>query len=160
MDHSNPFDAPKSDVSKIEETHRNRELREWLGLTFADLLVYIALALAVAMLFFDNIVLNSVLGALAICISIASCPLGMKRDPEFSPLTNFAKLVSYPFFVLFVLVVITARCLGLNAHNLYSCLTNRSTRTLPPWADTSSSHSDFSSPSIAPQSAPPVNSIR
>jgi hypothetical protein len=39
-------------------------------------------------------------------------------------------------------------------------LTNRSTRTLPPMATSSSTHSDFSSPSSAPQSAPPVNSIR
>ena len=41
-----------------------------------------------------------------------------------------------------------------------SGLTNRSTRTLPPLATSSSTHSDFSSPSSAPQSAPPVNSIR
>ena len=41
-----------------------------------------------------------------------------------------------------------------------SGLTNRSTRTLPPLATSSSTQSDFSSPPSAPQSAPPVNSIR
>jgi hypothetical protein len=39
-------------------------------------------------------------------------------------------------------------------------LTNRSTRTLPPLAVSSASLFDFSSPSSAPQSAPPVNSDR
>ena len=41
-----------------------------------------------------------------------------------------------------------------------SGLTNRSTRTLPPLATSSSTRSDFSSPPAALQSAPPVNSIR
>jgi hypothetical protein len=41
-----------------------------------------------------------------------------------------------------------------------SGLTYRSTRTLPPLAVHSAHHPDFSSPPSAPQSAPPVNSIR
>lgn len=39
-------------------------------------------------------------------------------------------------------------------------LTNRSALTLPPLATSSASHSDSWSPPSAPQSAPPVNSIR
>ena len=39
-------------------------------------------------------------------------------------------------------------------------LTNRSTRTLPPLAASSAFPPDFSSPSSAPQSAPPVSSER
>ena len=51
------------------------------------------------------------------------------------------------------------RRISYSAHFLGG-LTHHSSRTLPPLATSSSTRSDFSSPPSAPQSAPPVNSIR
>lgn len=77
----------------------NRELREWLGITFADLLVYLATAAIVAMFFVSDPTADFILAAAGVVLAITACPLGMKRDPDVSGFTNAVKLVSYPVCV-------------------------------------------------------------
>ena len=74
----------------------NRELLEWLGLTLADLLVYLAIAAIVPMFFVHDRLLDGVLAVAGIACAAVACPLGMKPKPEFSPFTNAVKLASYP----------------------------------------------------------------
>ena len=78
----------------------NRELREWLGLTLADLLVYAAGAAVVAMYVVKHSTAELVLAVAGITLSVVACPLGMKRDPQVSGFTNTMKLVAYPVCVL------------------------------------------------------------
>lgn len=80
----------------------DRELREWLGLTVADLLVYAALGMIAAMFFLTNPIADAALAAMGFLLSVAACPLGMKRNPEFSDATNLVKLISYPLCVVLV----------------------------------------------------------
>ena len=78
----------------------NRELREWLGLTLADLIVYLGTAAIVAMFFVNDATVDMVLAGVGVVLAIAACPLGMKRDPEVSGFTNLVKIVAYPACVL------------------------------------------------------------
>src|SRR5262245_4306039 len=91
------------DISLPNQKSTNRELMEWLGITFADLLVYLAVAAVVAMFFISNLAANVALGFVALALSIAACPLGMKRDPGVSDFTNAVKWVAYPACVLLVI---------------------------------------------------------
>jgi hypothetical protein len=87
---------PRKDITK-------QELLEWFGITPADFMVYASLAAAAAMYFAVQPVVDGVLAAIAIILSIVACPFGMKRNPEFSEFTNIVKLVSYiPFAMLVV----------------------------------------------------------
>jgi hypothetical protein len=86
----------------------NLELREWLGLTWADLLVYLALAAVAAMFFFSNGIVDALLATTGILLSLAACPIGMKRNPRLSELANVAKLVSYPLCVALVIGAVVA----------------------------------------------------
>lgn len=86
----------------------NRELREWLGLTWADLLVYLALAAAVGLFFVKDATADIALAATAIILAAAACPLGMKRDPAVSEFTNGVKLMSYPLYLLLIIAAVAA----------------------------------------------------
>lgn len=86
----------------------NRELLEWLGITFADLLVYLAVAVIAAMFFVSNPIADMVLAVVGVGLTIAACPLGMKRDPKVSGFTNNVKLVAYPVCVLLAVGAIVA----------------------------------------------------
>ena len=101
----------------------NYELREWLGLTFADLLVFLAAVAIVAMFFVSDGTLHIVLASIGILLAVAACPFGMKRDPRVSGFTNIAKRVTYPVFVLLALGATTAHYLwdsGFIAEYIYS----------------------------------------
>jgi hypothetical protein len=78
----------------------DRELLEWLGITWADLLVYLATGAIAAMFFVSDPTADIVLATLGVALAVAACPLGMKPDPEVSDLTNTIKLVAYPVCVL------------------------------------------------------------
>jgi hypothetical protein len=93
-------------VVRVEPLMSNRELREWLGITFADLLVYLAAIAIIAMFLVKNSTLDMVFAGAAVALTIAACVRGMKRDPELSNLTNALKLVSYPIGVVFAVVAI------------------------------------------------------
>jgi hypothetical protein len=92
----------------------NREWLEWLGITFADLLVYLAAAAIVAMFFVSDPTADVVLAVLGIAFSVAACPLGMKRDPEVSGFTNGVKLVGYPVCVLLAVGAIIVHYMWFN----------------------------------------------
>jgi hypothetical protein len=76
------------------------ELREWLGLTPADLRVYIGAAAIVAMYFVRSLVADTVLAVIAIASTLAACPIGMQRDEELSDFTNIVKRIAYPMCVV------------------------------------------------------------
>jgi hypothetical protein len=105
----NPYAAPVSppvDVEPATPVSVKRELREWLGLTLADLLVYLAAAAIAAMFFTRDVVIDAARAAVGLISSLAGCLLGMKRDPKLSRFTNLVKEFGYPVFVgLAVLVV-------------------------------------------------------
>jgi hypothetical protein len=92
----------------------NRELREWLGITWADLLVYLATAAVAAMFFVSQPVVDVVLAVIGIALAIAACPLGMKRDPEVSGITNGIKLVAYPLYVLLAVAAVVVHYIWFN----------------------------------------------
>jgi hypothetical protein len=86
----------------------NRELREWLGLTSADLLVYLSVAALVPMFFVRDAVFDALLALGAIGFAVAACPIGMTRDPQVSNFTNAVKYWSYPVWLLLALGTIAA----------------------------------------------------
>ena len=106
----NPYESPKAtdQPRPNEKVSASRELREWLGLTPADLIVSVAVIALVAMYFVSDPVVDVVLAAIGLLLTVAACPVGMKRDPELSSFTNTAKLVSYPIFVLLGIGAIAA----------------------------------------------------
>lgn len=87
------------------------ELREWLGLTAADLLVYLAAAAIGGMYYVSNPAGDIALAVAGVVLSLLACPLGMKRDPEVSDFTNFVKKVAYPGCVLLAIAAIAAHYL-------------------------------------------------
>lgn len=76
------------------------EMREWLGITWADLLIYIAAAAVGGMFFVRDPNAVIALAVVGIAFALLACPLGMKRNPELSRATNAVKLVTYPAAVV------------------------------------------------------------
>ena len=93
----------------------NRELREWFGVTLADLLVYIAAALIGAMFFVSNPTVDILLALAGVFLAMAACPLGMKRDPMVSDFTNVVKLVAYPLCVVIAVGAIVVHYVWFNS---------------------------------------------
>jgi hypothetical protein len=90
--HDNPAPA--------EVRSGNRELLEWLGITSADLLVYLSAAAVTAMFFVRDQIADAVLAAVGVLLAVAACPIGMKRDPRVSDFTNGIKAWAYPACVI------------------------------------------------------------
>ena len=86
----------------------DRELLEWLGLTLADLLVYLAAGAIIAMYFVSNPTADITLAVLGIGLTFVSCPIGMKHNPEVSAVTSAIKLVTYPICVLLAVAAVVA----------------------------------------------------
>ena len=84
----------------------DRELMEWLGLTRADALVYLAVAAIGAMFFVHDATIDIVLAAVGVVLALAACPFGMPRDPKVSEATNVIKRVSYPLCVVLAVAAI------------------------------------------------------
>lgn len=82
------------------------ELREWLGLTWADLLVYLSIGAVVTMFFVRHATLDAVLAVLGVVLSVIACPLGMKRNPKLPDYANVIKQWSYIPLVIAVLIAI------------------------------------------------------
>jgi len=62
----------------------NREWREWLGLTWADLCVYLAFGCLAALFIVEDSRADTLLSFTAVGLVLGSCRLGMPSDPEFS----------------------------------------------------------------------------
>jgi hypothetical protein len=97
------------DNRESRESRESRELLEWLGITLADLFVYLATAAIVAMFFVFHSTASILLAILGVAFALLACPPGMKRDPEVSNFTNAAKLVAYPVCVLFAVAAVVVR---------------------------------------------------
>lgn len=85
---------------------KQRELREWMGMTRADLCVYLAFVSLAAMFVVRNTTIDIVLSLATIMLAVAACYWGMKSDPEFEDITNLFKAIFYPAALLFVALVI------------------------------------------------------
>jgi hypothetical protein len=92
----------------------DRELLEWLGLTMADALVYLAVAAIGAIFFVHDATIDIVLAAIGVVLALAACPFGMPRDPKVSEATNAIKLVSYPLCVVLAIAAITVHYVWFN----------------------------------------------
>lgn len=84
----------------------NTELREWLGLTWADACVYVAFLVALAMFLVGVAWIDAVLAALVVVLAIASCVLGMRQRADVPGYMNVLKLVSYPLTLLLLVGVV------------------------------------------------------
>ena len=87
----------------------NEELKEWLGLKPADLLVYGAIAAIAGMYWTRVVAVDLVLAVLAIGLCVLSCRWGMPSDPRLGKFTNAIKAVAYP-----LCLVTTIALVGLN----------------------------------------------
>lgn len=89
----------------------NREQLEWLGLTPADLLVYLSIAAIGAMFFVEDATADAGLALAGLVLAVLACPIGMKRDPRVSRFTNVVKYWSYPVYLLLAVAAIAAHYL-------------------------------------------------
>lgn len=82
------------------------ELREWLSIAPADIPVWVAAGLVIAMYYTHNVVIDVILSILIVGLTLYACILGMKQDNRISRLTNMAKKVFHPLAVLLGLTMI------------------------------------------------------
>lgn len=75
----------------------NNELKEWLGLTPQDGLVYASGIACVAMYFSRTVAVDLIAAGFAAGASLIACLWGMPADAGVSGATNWVKKVSYPF---------------------------------------------------------------
>jgi signal peptidase I len=87
---------------------KNQELAEWLGLTRASVLFYLAFGAAVGMFFVSHPGLDILLAVSAVSLALLSCVIGIKRNPKASAFTNKAKRITYPAYAVFILLVVVA----------------------------------------------------
>lgn len=73
-----------------------KELREWLGLTWADLIVYLGAGALIGMYFHRGVRADVVLAIVGVVLLLIACPLGMRQDPELSRAANAVKRWAYP----------------------------------------------------------------
>ena len=76
------------------------QLREWLGLTWADGLTTVSLFTGVAMFITTNPVADQALAGVTILLAIAACPLGMRTRDDLPMYMNVLKLIVYPAYLL------------------------------------------------------------
>ena len=79
-------------------------LREWLGITRADIYIYASTLLAIMSMFFYNVFLVLILFIASIVLGLYSCKIGTPAKKELGRLTNLYKNFAYPF-ILIVLIL-------------------------------------------------------
>lgn len=84
----------------------NTELREWLGLTWADACGYVAFLIALAMFFVGIAWIDAAMAITVAVLGVASCVLGMRRRADLPGYMNILKLVSYPLTLLLLIGLI------------------------------------------------------
>ena len=82
-----------------------------MGMTQADLCVYLAFATLATMFVVRSAVIDTALALCTIALAVAACCRGMKSDPEFEDITNLFKAITYPAAFLFVVLVIAVHYL-------------------------------------------------
>ncbi|MFN0050747.1 MAG: hypothetical protein ACKV0T_01060 [Planctomycetales bacterium] len=78
----------------------DRELRQWLGMTAADVLVYLAALALVALFAYEDLWGDRLLAVGSIGLTLLACGIGWRHEPEFSDATNLLILVEYPLAVV------------------------------------------------------------
>ena len=81
----------------------NDELKEWLGLTPQDFLVYAALLACATMYVSRTIAVDIIAAGFGVGTSVVACMWGVRPEVRFAGFTNWVKKVSYPVCVAFVL---------------------------------------------------------
>lgn len=81
----------------------SEEVQEWLGITKADILIYLAAGLVFATWVIQIKVVQWLLTIIVAVLCFYSTKLGMKRSPKISKFTNTLKFVGYPFFSLILI---------------------------------------------------------
>lgn len=84
----------------------DEELKEWLGIKPADFVVYGAAGAVVWMYFTTNVALDVTLSVVAVALSSLACFLGVRPDARLAATTNLLKRVSYPAWLVAVLVCV------------------------------------------------------
>jgi len=87
----------------------DEELKEWLGITKADGLIYLSFALAIIGYFVNNITIISFMYIIAIISGVSSIKYGSGKKKEVSKLTNVIKKYVYHFSLFIVIVMIIFR---------------------------------------------------
>ena len=87
----------------------NEETREWLGLTNADMLIYLSFILAIAGHFVSNIIIVSVLYIAGLISGIYSIKLGAPKKKGVSKLTNLIKKYVYHVCLVIVIIIMVSR---------------------------------------------------
>ena len=87
------------------------EFREWLGLTKADLMVYIALFLVIAGCFLNSAMTFFLLFLGSIFFGSYAAMLGMPKNKNLSDFTNLMKKISYPILIFVLLTVMAVKIL-------------------------------------------------
>ena len=104
-----------------QEWDKREELKEWLGITKAGGLMYLAFAIAITALFLDTTLWVAILLSAALLVSVYSTILGVKKNERVSTFTNIAKAISYPvsigilmWIVLFKVIIMIKSVLGMS----------------------------------------------
>jgi hypothetical protein len=84
----------------------NEELKEWLGIKPADLVVYVAAGAVVWMYVNKNVTLDVLLSAVAVVLCGLSCFLGTRHDARLTRTTNLFKRVAYPACLVAALICV------------------------------------------------------
>ncbi|MEA2007445.1 MAG: hypothetical protein U9O20_04795 [Patescibacteria group bacterium] len=87
----------------------HEELKEWLGITKADGLIYLTYILAIGGFFIGNIFLVSLLYVVAIISGIYSIKYGSPKNNEISKFTNAIKKYIYHVCLFIAIVIMIAR---------------------------------------------------
>ena len=111
---SDPNQSPASPPGERQKGKLSPEMREQLGLAPADFPIYVAMGGAAALFFVRNLPLELLISVCCLGLSVFSCVLGMKINPDFSRLTNGLKIIGYPVGLLVVVVFIALNFLSWN----------------------------------------------
>ena len=87
----------------------HEELKEWLGITKADGLIYLTYIIAIGGFFISNIFLVSFLYIVAIISGIYSIKYGSPKKKEVSKFTNVIKKYVYHVCLFIAIVIMIAR---------------------------------------------------
>lgn len=81
----------------------SEEVQEWLGITKADILIYLAGGLVFATWVIQIKAIQWLLTLIVVVLCFYSTKLGIKHNPKISKFTNTLKLVGYPLFSLILI---------------------------------------------------------
>jgi len=91
----------------------HEELKEWLGITKADGLIYLTYIIAISGFFINNIIIVSFLYIIAVISGIYSIKHGSPKKKEVSKFTNAIKKYVYHVCLFIAIVIMIFRYITL-----------------------------------------------